>query len=181
MKHLKWGILAVLFLFVILLFSLVGNTSTADSQQAGSDDSQQSGRCKQIRAIIVDSSAPAGCTSPFNFCAAGTVEGNHGLNGTTYFVLDGAVAGPSTAPGFSATSGILTYTTPHGTLTVRETGVSKLVGRPSNGFLTAVQEIISGTGRFEGATGLLYLDGKDVNSVFTSHITGELCLPGPHE
>src|SRR5687767_8958087 len=45
--------------------------------------------CREVRALIVDTSAPADCPSPYRFCAAGTVEGNRGLNGTTYFVLDG--------------------------------------------------------------------------------------------
>jgi hypothetical protein len=133
-------------------------------------------QCKKVNALIIDSSAPNGCTSPFNFCAAGTVEGNRGLNGTTYFVLDGVAAGPATAPGFNSTSGILVYTTHEGTLTVRETGIAKFTGHPSNGYGAAIEEVISGTGRFEGATGTLHVRQKDVNSVFYSSITGQLCL-----
>jgi hypothetical protein len=132
--------------------------------------------CRSVHALIVDKSAPDNCTSPFLFCAAGTVEGNRGLDGTTYFVLDGAVGSPATAPGFGVTSGLLVYTTHHGTLTVRETGVSKLTGQPSNGFLSSIQEIVSGTGRFAGASGTLYNNALDVNSVFYSHISGKLCL-----
>jgi hypothetical protein len=139
--------------------------------------------CKEVHALIVDSSAPEGCTSPFNFCAAGKVEGNRGLNGTTYFVLDGVASGPASAPGWSSTSGLLVYTTPEGTLTVRETGLGKLSGAPSNGHLTSIQEILSGTGRFSGATGLLYNNATDVNSTFFSHISGQLCLAreGDHD
>ena len=54
--------------------------------------------CKNIKALIVDSSAPNGCTSPYGFCAAGTVHGNHDLNGTTYFVLDGVSSPPRPLP-----------------------------------------------------------------------------------
>ena len=133
-------------------------------------------QCRNVNALIVDSSAPDGCTSPYNFCAAGIVEGNRGLNGTTYFVLDGVAAGPSSAPGFGSTSGILVYTTHEGTLTVRETGIAKFSGHPSNGYGAAIEEVISGTGRFEGATGSLHVRQKDVNSVFYSKITGQLCL-----
>ena len=132
--------------------------------------------CRAVHAIIVDKSAPENCTSPFFFCAAGTVDGNLGLDGTTYFVMDGAVAPPATAPGFGVTSGLLVYTTSHGTLTVRETGVSRLIGKPSNGFLTSMQEVVGGTGRFVGASGTLYNRAVDVNSLFTSHISGSLCL-----
>jgi len=134
------------------------------------------GGCRPVHAVIIDKSSPSGCTSPFGFCAAGTVEGNRGLNGTTYFVLDGVSSAPDTAPGFNVTSGLLVYTTDEGTLTVRETGVGKLSGKPSNGVLTSVQEIVSGTGRFVGATGTLYNNAIDVNSVFRSEISGTLCL-----
>jgi hypothetical protein len=134
--------------------------------------------CKNIQALIVDSSAPQGCTSPFGFCAAGTVQGNHQMNGTTYFVLDGVSSPPATAPGWGVTSGLLVYTTKDGTLTVRETGVGKLTGHPSNGYLTSIEEVISGTGRFAGATGFLYNNATDVNSVFYSNISGQLCFAG---
>jgi len=134
--------------------------------------------CREVHALIVDKSAPADCPSPYRFCAAGTVEGNRGLNGTTYFVLDGVGTPPTTGPGFNVTPGLLTYTTPDGTLTVRETGMGKLTGSPSNGVLTSLQEIVSGTGRYEGATGTLYNAAVDINGVFYSDITGTLCLVG---
>ena len=132
--------------------------------------------CHQVRAEIVDKSDPMNCVSPYNFCASGTVKGNIDLNGTTYFVLDGVGRRPDSAPGWSVTTGLLVYTTDDGTLTVRETGVSKLTGSPSNGILTSMQEIVSGTGRFEGATGSLYNNATDVNGVFYSTIQGTLCL-----
>jgi len=132
--------------------------------------------CREVRALIVDTSAPVDCPSPYRFCAAGTVEGNRGLNGTTYFVLDGVGTAPVTAPGFNVTTGLLTYTTEEGTLTVRETGMGKLTGNPSNGVLTSLQEIVSGTGKFAGATGTLYNAAVDINGVFYSDITGTLCL-----
>jgi len=99
------------------------------------------GNCKNIKALIVDSSAPQGCTSPFGFCAAGTVQGNHQMNGTTYFVLDGVSSPPATAPGWGVTTGLLVYTTKDGTLTVRETGGGKLTGHPSNGYLTSIERL----------------------------------------
>jgi len=133
-----------------------------------------------VHAEIIDASAPQGCTSPFNFCAAGTVEGNRGLNGTTYFVLDGVAPGPTTAQGYSATSGVLVYTTDEGTLTVRETGIAKFTGHPSNGYGAALEEVISGTGRFAGATGTLHVRQRDINSRFYSKISGELCLAEDH-
>jgi hypothetical protein len=135
-----------------------------------------SAQCKAVHAEIIDASSPEGCTSTFNFCAAGTVEGNRGLNGTTYFVLDGVAEGPTTAPGFTATTGTLVYTTREGTLTVRETGIAKFSGHPSNGYGAALEEVVSGTGRFAGATGTLHVRQQDINSQFFSKISGELCL-----
>jgi hypothetical protein len=138
------------------------------------------GECKPVQAEITDASSPQGCTSPFNFCAAGTVEGNLGLNGTTYFILDGVATGPATAPGYSANSGILVYTTHEGTLTVRETGIAKFSGHPSNGYGSGIEEVISGTGRFAGATGVFHIRQKDVNSRFHTEVTGQLCLAEDH-
>lgn len=134
--------------------------------------------CNSVRAQIVDRSVPEGCTGPMKVCVAGTVKGNRGLNGTTYFVLDGVAAAPAVAAGFKSSTGTLVYTTRDGTLTVRETGIGKLSGRPSNGYGSAVQEVISGTGKFGGLTGILYITQKDVNGTFFSDVTGQLCAGG---
>ncbi len=170
--------------FAIIALALGGCVASGD---AGTDESSaasastQAGhegpRCRELRVIIRDASAPDGCASPNHFCAAGTVEGNLGLHGTTYFVLDGVVAPPANAPGFNMTTGVLVYTVPSGTLTVRETGVGHLVGAPSNGPLTSIEEVVSGTGRYDGATGTLWNNAVDTDSQFTSHIHGQLCLP----
>jgi hypothetical protein len=113
-----------------------------------------------------------GCTSPNNFCTAGTVRGNHGLNGTTYFRMDGAVRGPATAPGSIATSGVLVYSTRRGTLTVRESGLSGL-----GAFFTAFQEVLEGTGEYAGATGHLWVAGEQVDNHFEAEVTGVICSP----
>lgn len=134
------------------------------------------GECKKIQATIVDAQVTEGCTSPNRFCAAGTVKGNHGLNGTTYFVMDGAVRGPATAPGSLATSGILVYTTDRGTLTVRESGLSGL-RESGQGYFTAFQEVLEGTGEYEGATGHLWVLGTARPTDFDSEVRGVLCEP----
>lgn len=130
------------------------------------------GECKKIHGQIVDVQVTEGCTSPNRFCAAGTVQANHGLNGTTYFRMDGAVRGPATAPGSLATSGILVYTTDQGTLTVRESGLSGFSG----GFFTAFQEVLEGTDDYLGATGHLWVLGRNLGTHFEADIEGELCL-----
>lgn len=132
--------------------------------------------CKKIHGTIVDVQVTEGCTSPNRFCAAGTVTANHGLDGTTYFTMDGAVRGPATAPGSLATSGILVYTTDGGTLTVRESGLSGL-SESGQSYFTAFQEVLEGTGEHAGATGHLWVLGEVAGGVFESEVRGEICWP----
>ena len=132
--------------------------------------------CKKIHGTIVDAQVTEGCTSPNRFCAEGTVTANHGLNGTTYFTMDGAVRGPAVLPGSLATSGILVYTTDGGTLTVRESGLSGL-RESDQSYFTAFQQVVSGTGEYEGATGHLWVLGQAFPDHFEADIRGEICLP----
>lgn len=152
----------------LALALLVVGASTA---QAGNHP-----RCHAIRGVITDAQVTAGCTSPSGFCAEGTVDGNRGFRGTTYFVMDGAVRGPAAAPGTLATTGLLTYTFANGGLVVRESGLSGLkVG--SDGYFTAFQQVQSGSGRYEGATGYLYVLGQALPDHFEAEIQGEICTP----
>lgn len=158
--------------FLLALFVMTATTVGASPALAGSGGE---GKCKKIRAEIVDVQVTEGCTSPNRFCAAGTVEGNHGLNGTTYFRMDGAVRGPATAPGSLATSGILVYTLEGGTLTVRESGLSGLV-ESDQGYFTAFQQVLAGTGEYEGASGHFWLAGTAFPTHFEVDMRGVLCF-----
>lgn len=131
-------------------------------------------RCRTIRGVINDVQVTDGCTSPNRFCAAGTVDGNRGFHGTTYFVMDGAVRGPATAPGTLATSGLLTYTFGDGTLVVRESGMSGFV-QGEDKYFSAFQQVESGTGRFAGASGHFYVLGQAFSDHFEAQIEGEVC------
>lgn len=161
-----------LFRFVSLSLLLIGAAASPALAHGGGE-----GGCKKIRATIVDVQVTEGCTSPNRFCAAGVVEGNHGLRGTTYFRMDGAVLGPATAPGSVATSGILVYTTNRGTLTVRESGLSNLINTPEQGFFAAFQEVLEGTEGYAGATGHLWVAGERNGSIFEADVTGVICRP----
>lgn len=161
-----------LFRCLSLSLLLAGTAVSPALADRGGEDG-----CKKIRATIVDVQVTEGCTSPNRFCAAGMVRGNHGLNGTTYFRMDGAVRGPATAPGSVATSGILVYTTNRGTLTVRESGLSGLIESPAQGFFTAFQEVLEGTEGYAGATGHLWVAGERNGNVFEADVTGVICLP----
>ncbi|HSX61269.1 MAG TPA: hypothetical protein VLF18_13800 [Tahibacter sp.] len=131
--------------------------------------------CRAIRGVINDVQVTDGCASPNGFCAAGTVDGNRNFRGTTYFVMDGAVRGPATAPGTLATSGLLTYAFDDGTLVVRESGLSGFV-QGDDRFFTAFQQVESGTGRYAGATGHFYVLGQALPDRFEAEIDGELCV-----
>lgn len=137
-------------------------------------DPDRDGGCKKIHGQIVDVKVTEGCTSPNKFCAEGTVEGNHGFNGTTYFRMDGAVLGPAVLPGSIATSGVLVYTTDQGTLTVRESGLSGL-SESGQGYFTAFQQVLEGTGDYAGATGHLWVAGTRLPDHFEADLTGVIC------
>jgi hypothetical protein len=164
---------------IILLTGFLVVAAGAALAVAGGDDRDDRDRdgCHNIRATIIDAPSSDGCTSPFNFCAAGNVTGNHGLDGTTFYTFDGFAAAPATAPGLGESTGILVYTTPHGTLTVRETGVGNMGSQALGGVGASLEQVQSGTGRFTGATGTLYLASTAANGQYTALVTGQLCYP----
>lgn len=128
-------------------------------------------RCKRIHADLIEVSAMEGCNPGLTSCFLGEVDGNHGLNGTTHFKADSAAAGPSTSPGFVSYGGAFEYRTADGTLFLRETGVT------NPAVVTAHQQVDHGTGRFEGASGYLFVSGtKSGAGVITTEVSGELCL-----
>jgi hypothetical protein len=156
--------------------SLIASSLVLAALFAAGTASASHPRCRQIRGVITDIQVTAGCTSPNGFCAAGTVDGNRGFHGTTYFVMDGAVRGPASAPGTLATSGLLTYTFGDSTLVVRESGMSGFVQGDDRHF-TAFQQVQSGTGRYAGASGHFYVLGQAFADHFEAEIEGEVCTP----
>jgi hypothetical protein len=109
--------------------------------------------------------------------AAGTISGNAGLNGTILFASDGAGTPPPTAPeGSSVFSGLLTLSTDAGSVELRETGMFSSRGEnPRGALLTSFGEVLTGTGRFEGASGDLFFMGRNVEDVFLLDVRGVLC------
>jgi len=141
------------------------------------DDGARHSGCHRVNAEIIDAPTTDGCTSPFGFCAAGNASGNQGLNGTTFYTFDGFSPAPATAPGLGESSGILVYTTAHGTLTVRETGIGNMGAKALGGVGASLEQVLEGTGRFTGATGTLYLASTAANGQYTAIVTGQLCYP----
>lgn len=135
--------------------------------------------CKAVHASLDEVRSTTGCNPGLAACFLGVVEGNHGLSGTTHFAADSFVpTSPSTSPGFIIYSGPFEYRTGSGTLTMRETGVSNgTTGQPSSGAITAYQQIVAGTGDFEGATGYFFVSGRRVSGIIVTQLTGEICMP----
>lgn len=137
--------------------------------------------CRDIFAEIHELKTDVGCSSPVFFCSAGTIEGNFGLNGTTFFSVDSTEKAPPTSPGLSSFSGLYTITTPHGSLTLRETGLSyPRRGNPEGGLVATIDEVLSGTGRYAHTTGILFFHGHNGRGLPSDvDVSGTLCFTWP--
>lgn len=135
-------------------------------------------RCKAIHADLIEIRSTTGCNPGLGACFLGEVNGNHGLRGTTHFYGDSGAAGPATGlSGFISYSGPFEYRTARGNLQMRETGVTNTsTGLPQSGAVTAYQQVMGGTGVYEGATGFLFVSGRNVNNVIETTVMGELCV-----
>jgi hypothetical protein len=155
-----------------VITSLLGLLLCAASANA----QEVANRCKAVHAEVQEVQTTENCMSPLNFCTKGTIDGNHGLDGTTFFSVEGGAATPPTSPGIRSYSGVFTITTELGELVLRETGVTyPRPGNPEGGVLSSIIEVKSGTGRYEGATGIMFFHGKSLNGVFDVKLTGTLC------
>jgi hypothetical protein len=143
---------------------------------ASASASEEAMRCKQVHADVQEVVTSENCMSPLSFCTKGTIDGNHGLEGTTFFSVEGGAATHSTSPGIRSYSGVFTITTELGELSLREAGVTyPRPGNPEGGVLSSIIEVKSGTGRYEGATGIMFFHGRSLNGIFDVKLTGTLC------
>ncbi len=134
--------------------------------------------CKTIHADLVEDISTTECRPGHSSCYLGTVDGNQGLRGTTYFRSDGFVVGPPTAPGWLLYSGGFEYVTPRGTIVMREVGAFNATrNNPESGSTSAVQKIVDATGEFTGSTGQFFVYGFNVNGHVVTKISGQICTP----
>jgi hypothetical protein len=161
-----------------LVVAAVGASSATFASQPPPEPRQI---CRDIFAEIHELKTDIDCTSPLAFCSAGTIEGNFGLNGTTFFSVDGSAATPPESPGTSSFTGIYTITTPHGSLTLRETGISyPRRGNPEGGLVATIDEVQSGTGRYAHTTGILFFHGHNGRGLPSDiDVSGTLCFTWP--
>ena len=150
-------------LTVCLLMAMVASTGMAQTV------------CKSVKAVQSDQLITGGCTSPVGFCASGTIDGNHGLRGTSFFSATSFDPIPSDPLGRLAVPGVSTYTTDEGTITINDVSVFDV----ERGTFAGVGRIVQGTGRFAGAAGDIFTTGRLLpdGTSFITDVTGELCLP----
>jgi hypothetical protein len=150
-----------------VVIALAGAAATSVPPQDGSVN------CKPVHADLVETRSTTGCRAGHAACFLGSVDGNHGLRGTTYFRGDSATAPIPTSPEFVGYGGAFEYTTDRGTLIARESGVTSMIQQ----VVTAHQRIVEGTGDFAGVTGHFFVSGSNTGTQVVTKVTGELCYP----
>ena len=125
--------------------------------------------CKAAQAEIIEV-AGAG---PY---ASGTITNGGNLNGTSALIFNSG-AFPTPAPTTVSFTGDFTLTTNQGQLKTSNvylydsaTGLATVMGRINP---------VTSTGRFAGATGVLFFNGKTISYspfIVKSNITGEICF-----
>jgi hypothetical protein len=163
MRHTR--ALAVLQVLVVLTAVLVTATS------AGAV------RCKPIHARFVQTQVTTDCLSPVGFCSTAQIDSGL-LKGTKTFSAMGVT--PSAGLGTLEPSTTFSYAGPvviatdQGDLYVSFVGVYDT----ANAVFSELGRQEGGTGRFEGATGILSVTGNvtDNGTAFHSTMTGDVCL-----
>lgn len=119
------------------------------------------------------------CESPIGLCTEGVLTKGGVLKGKTFFTAY-EIAPSAGIPEFEVPetlsySGLLEIETHNGILTIRDVGV---LDQNQHAF-SELDRVVGGTGRFHGASGLLFSFGttSEDGSRFAGDIVGELCLP----
>lgn len=114
---------------------------------------------------------------------AGTLKGAGLLNGSTSFAGDATA--PSAGlpeshvpPETASYTGVLTITTQHGKLILRDVGIFDTDVTGGEGEFTSRARVLEGTQRFAGATGILFFWGDTRDDfTFTAQAYGTVCGP----
>jgi hypothetical protein len=126
--------------------------------------------CLQVNSSIVTTYFVDGCTSLFGLCTAGTVSGRR-FAGTTLFVVTSIAPVSDATPWILAYTGVLTITTRRGVVTIHDAGIFDAV----KGTFFEVDTVVSGTGAFHEATGMLTSQGTAGATGFQGTLTGSIC------
>ena len=165
-RNTKLKVLAVcLFVAITASIAPAGTALKTSEPKAG---------CQSIFAVEEYVLTTDGCTSPIGFCAAGTFRGNHGFRGTAQYSAVSFDPIPSDSLGRLVAPGRLTYTTDEGSISVDDVSIFDV----ARGTFTGVSRIVSGTGRYAGASGDIFTAGHVLpDGSFTDELSGEVCLP----
>ena len=130
--------------------------------------------CHNINATLV-----GGFVGPLN--TAGEMIGGGLLNGTTAFTGDDLEFSAGLAPTVPASTasytGVLVITTRHGALSLRDVGIFDTDVAGGEGEFSSRARVIGGTGRFTGASGILFFHGDTAEDfTFEADVSGEICL-----
>ena len=169
--------LGIFFLALIVIFLCSGY----QEEVFGDQQARLAGKpCKVIKIISgkytsVYDSGP-NCTSPDKVCTRGTITEAGILNGTFYVtvlkIAPSAGLKPIEPSSTLAYVGDVVLTAKQGMLTLRCTGLSDKIEK----IYTTIYRMTSGTGIFEGASGLFYSSGIWKGDGFEGKFWGELCL-----
>ncbi|MFP5288521.1 MAG: hypothetical protein ACLGI9_22490, partial [Thermoanaerobaculia bacterium] len=102
-------------MMTIVLAGFLARTASADPN------------CKPLHAVQRDVLVTENCPSPIGFCAAGTITGNHGLRGTTFYSSRGFHPVPGEDPTRQVVVGTSTFTTEDGVIVVDDLSVFETV------------------------------------------------------
>ena len=130
--------------------------------------------CHKINAILVGGFVGALQT-------AGEMRGGGLLKGTTAFTGDDLEPSAGLTPVVPASTasytGVLVITTKRGTLSLRDVGIFDTDIAGGEGEFSSRARVIGGTGRFTGASGLLFFHGDTADDfTFEAEVSGEICL-----
>jgi len=151
--------------------------STAASAMAigllASSSARADDRCTVIDEPIMTMFSSDHCTSPVGFCTEGTV-GPGALNGTTLFTA--LTIRQPTLDVIHYTGRLVITTSPGDTFTIRDHGILNL----TTGAFFEIDKVVAGTGKFEGAKGLLTSQGLVSMGIakFAGTLTGRICTKG---
>jgi hypothetical protein len=128
-------------------------------------------QCIPIRANIVTGySLGPDCASPVAVCTVGSVSSPRIAASTRFMAL---TVLPGMSPELLIYSGELVLTLGDGTITIRDHGLLN----STTAYYFEVQQVISGTGAYVGARGLLTSRGLSTPTGFQGLLNGTICTP----
>ena len=160
------------FNFVFALFAFLA----AGSAQAAidSDPSSVGNHCRPIRGYVKVEFTTENCTSPVGLCTKGRLWGDPLFSGHTSYVTEKA-AGSSEDPTAQKSltySGTMKIATRLGMVKVTDLGLFD----KQAGYISSQSRTLTGSGKLQGLTGVLFTIGSANSTGFISEVRGRACF-----